>query len=449
MELSQALRLGQCPRLAIVGAGGKSTALFQLAREYPPPVIVTASAHLAVAQIRLADHHLTAYSPDDLNSLPQHFSAGVILVTGPIAGERTTGLSDQTLARLAAICQANALPLLIEADGSRHYPLKAPAQHEPPIPGFVDTVIVVAGFSGVGQPLSDSSVHRAGRFGEISGLQPEAQITPDALARVLNHPAGGLKNIPSNARRIALLTQINSAADHEAAFNLAAQLLPNYDLVAGTWIPDSAAPHKTQFRFGCEPIAGVVLAAGGAKRFGSPKQLLLWQQKPFVWHAAKTALDAGLWPVWVVTGAYSDEVAAAVSDLPVRIALNPDWADGQAGSVRTALARLPAQIGAAVFLLADQPQIPAQLIQELVRAHTQRQAPIIFPWVQGQRGNPVLFDSSLFSQLKAVSGDAGGRQLFAQHPVEKIPWDHPEILLDVDTPEDYATLTQTVLWESP
>ncbi len=91
MNISQALRFNQATSLALVGSGGKTTALFQLARQLSPPVIVSATSHLHITQIDLADRQLIASTPDDLTEL-DHNLQGVILVTGPIEGERTQGL---------------------------------------------------------------------------------------------------------------------------------------------------------------------------------------------------------------------------------------------------------------------------------------------------------------------------------------------------------------------
>ena len=146
MELIRALRIKDQPRLALVGAGGKTSVLFSIAREYSSPVIVTASTHLELEQTRLADLHIVLNTIDDVNSLEYKPPSGVILVTGPVAGVRTTGLSVEILSWLDQYCRYHELPMLIEADGSRRCPLKAPAPHEPPIPNFVDTVVVVAFF---------------------------------------------------------------------------------------------------------------------------------------------------------------------------------------------------------------------------------------------------------------------------------------------------------------
>ncbi len=122
-------------------------------------------------------------------------------------------------------------PLLIEADGSRLHPLKAPAIQEPPIPDFAQMVVVTAGLSGLGKPLSAETVHHPEIFGSLSGLQLGEVITPDAIVRVFTHPQGGLKNIPPQAQRIALLNQADSPDLMSFASSIAEKLLDDYHSV--------------------------------------------------------------------------------------------------------------------------------------------------------------------------------------------------------------------------
>ena len=189
-----------------------------------------------------------------------------------------------------------------------------------------------------------------------------------------------------------------------------------------------------------ESVAGIILAAGASRRLGRSKQLLLWRGKPFILHVARAALDAGLVPAAVVTGAEADDVRAALAGVPVEIVHNPHWAEGQSTSVRAGLQALPPEATAAVFLLADQPHIPVELVRALIEQHAQAQSPIVAPMVEGKRGNPVLFDRAVFPDLMSLQGDAGGRQVFSRYPIANVLWNDPKLLLDVDTLEDYEQL---------
>jgi len=441
MELIRALRLDQNdspPRVAFVGAGGKTTAMFQCARQISGPVLVTATTHLAADQLDLADQH---YFVDNLilDRLKRELPSGITLLTGPLKRDsnRTLGVSADQLESIYALAEAHQIPLLIEADGSRQRHLKAPADHEPLIPGFADLVVNIVGLSGLGQPLTSEWVHRPEIYAFLSGLQLGEIITPETLVKIMTHPEGGLKNIPPSARRIALLNQADTLELQAEAVKLKSSLLLIFDAVI-----ISSLTQKSPIFAVHEPIAAVILAAGEARRFGSPKQLLDWHGKPLIWHVAKRALQAELTPVIIVAGSEFDAIQQTVEDLPVQIIHNPAWQRGQGTSVKLGTEAVSAKSGGILFLLADQPQIPIPLIRALIDAHAQRQNPIIGPLVDGQRGNPVLFDRITFSDLASLSGEAGGRKLFSKYPVDWIPWYDSASLLDIDTPEDYARLLE-------
>src|SRR5687767_9404935 len=146
---------------------------------------------------------------------------------------------------------------------------------------------------------------------KLSGLNTAETITENSLIRVLTSQEGGLKNIPATARKIVLLNQADTPELQSLAQGLSQSLLASYDSAV-------IASLKQERIFAVyEPIAGIILAAGESRRYGQPKQLLDWKGEPFVRAVAKTALQAGLSPVVVVTGANAERVAYAVKDLNV------------------------------------------------------------------------------------------------------------------------------------
>lgn len=449
MNLVQALRLTVPTRLALVGAGGKTTALFQISRQLQPPVIITATTHLAISQVNEADRWIIATVRDDVAHVLEQIEGQVVLFTGPDDGSgRLAGVEGHVLAQILSMADRLACPLIIEADGSRQLPLKAPAPHEPVIPAFCNQVIVVAGLSALGKPLTSDWVHRVERYCDVSGLMPGDVITTDAIAKALLHPLGGMKDIPSGARRLALLNQADMQELQSQAGLLGQQLLEGYDSVmiaslnptgytgeSGETQRESGKVHAVY-----EPIAGIILAAGGAQRFGEPKLLLTWKGEAIIRHVAKTALQAGLDPVIVVSGEQVDEISRILDDLNVLLVHNPDWQSGQSTSLQAGMSALADNTGGVLFILGDQPQIPASLARALMESHAASLAPIVAPMVDGQRGNPVLFDRETFPELMALRGDTGGRPLFARYPVEWVPWHDSSVLFDIDTPDDYWNL---------
>ena len=153
-------------------------------------------------------------------------------------------------------------------------------------------------------------------------------------------------------------------------------------------------------------------------------------------HGAQVALAAGLDPVIVVLGYEAERIEKELSSLPVRIAINNEFAAGQSTSVLKGLESLPARTGGAVFLLADQPLITSAILKELVEAHRRTLAPACVPVFEGQRGNPVLFDRALFPELRQIRGDTGGRELLDRYrdAIVAVPASRA-VVSDIGTPE--------------
>lgn len=422
--------------ISLVGSGGKTTALFQLAKQFQveyqkSKVFVTCTTHLASWQTKFADHHIIVKSKDDFINMPEH---GIILFTGDIENERTIPIDRKSLDWLHEISIEKDIPLLIEADGSQQKPIKSPAEHEPPIPDFTDIVIYVVGLNAIGKKLNDEHVHRPEIFSQLTNLEINESITSESIIKALAHPQSGLKNIPSHAKRIALLNQADTPVLQSIGGDMAKQLLSHFDSVlVGSLQQDNFQTF--------EKTAGVILAAGDSTRFGSPKQLLDWKGKPFIRHIAETALQADLQPVLVITGSQHTEIESCLSDLPVIVIQNPNYKNGQSESIKLGIKNLPVKIGANIFLLADQPQIPVEVIRALKERYSQTLSPIIAPLVlEERRANPVLFDKVTFPDLLQLTGDVGGRAIFDKHKVDYLPWHDDILIFDVDTPKDYERL---------
>lgn len=159
-------------------------------------------------------------------------------------------------------------------------------------------------------------------------------------------------------------------------------------------------------------VAGVLLAAGTSSRYGESNKLLeSVDDEPMVRHAARTLLEDGLAPVIVVVGFEAARVREAVDGLDVRVVENPRYADGQATSVRAGVLALPDDVDAALFALGDMPWVDPETITTLVDAYRAGLGTAIAAAVDGERGNPVLWDSTHFDALAERSGDVGGRAL--------------------------------------
>jgi len=452
MNLRSALRIQPGESIAFSGSGGKTTALFTLARQLDDPVVATTTTHFSKHQVALADHVIYATEFENISEFTQLIKPGVnLLIAEAMEENRVSGIPEHLLSEVNQFTTKNGINLLIEADGSRQRALKAPAAHEPVIPPFIDHAVVVAGLSAFGKPITSQYIHRVNRFAALAGLSEGDEITAEAIIQVLTNDMGGLKGIPEGARRVCLLNQADDEQLQALGNRLAGSLLPAYDSVIVTSLSKTQETNDPNIIFDAPPggirifgvhetVVGIILAAGGSSRMGRPKQLLHWQGETLMRHVVSTVIEAGFYHVIVVVGASEEQVRPELIDLPVEIVVNQNWESGQSTSVQTGLSAIPENSGAAIFFLVDQPKVSRTLIHAMIERHAATLAPIVAPIVDGQRGNPVLFDRSTFSDFDSIYGDKGGRELFSRYPVSWVEWHNPAVLSDIDTEDDYQRL---------
>jgi molybdenum cofactor cytidylyltransferase len=186
--------------------------------------------------------------------------------------------------------------------------------------------------------------------------------------------------------------------------------------------------------------AGIVLAAGFARRMGRQKLLLDLRGKPVVrWSVEAVLPHVG--DLVVVTGGDDAGVRAALAGLAVRFAVNPRPQAGQGSSIAVGMAALKPWTAAVLIALGDQPRLPEGVIAALLRARGETGKAIVAPLYRGVQGTPVLFAGEVFGELTALDGDAGARSVVQARPerVAGVAVDAP-MPVDVDTPEDYARL---------
>lgn len=228
MRLVDALGMAGDDVVAVVGGGGKTTAMFLLAREMVEAggtAITTTTTRIAAAQIGLAPAHIAAAAATRERVQTALAAHGHVLVIGPSDPDtgKADGVSLDLFRRLRAWCPGASI--LNEADGSRMCPFKAPAEHEPVIPGETTLVVPMVGADVLGRPLDAASVHRPELVSALSGAPIGAPITPAIVAHVLAHRQGGLKGVPDGARIVVLINKVEALPDRAPARETAERLL--------------------------------------------------------------------------------------------------------------------------------------------------------------------------------------------------------------------------------
>ncbi len=214
-SLTKALQISdKDKRIALVGAGGKTTLLFSLAeeaREQGRKVIVTTTTH-----IRRPDGFFI--TDDDLIGLKAALVRQGIAIVGSGSVEEKLGAAPvKFLAQAAGLADV----VLIEADGSHMLPVKAPAEYEPVLRGDEQLVIAVAGMSAIGKPIADVC-HRPKQVMAILGKTSSEPLVSEDIAVLLSDVRGGRKDVP--ARFAVVLNQVNTPEQLQQAVLCAAVL---------------------------------------------------------------------------------------------------------------------------------------------------------------------------------------------------------------------------------
>lgn len=203
-------------------------------------------------------------------------------------------------------------------------------------------------------------------------------------------------------------------------------------------MPSSAGPVTAR----TAPVAGILLAAGTSSRMGSNKLLSELHGQSVLRGAALRAVAAGLAPLHVVLGHQAEEARTELDDIDCRVVLNREFEHGITTSLIAGLSALAPDVPAAVVLLADMPLVTAGMIADLVARYRVTGAPLVVSDYDGVHAPPMLYDRSLFAELRSMTGESGcGRQVVKRHRSEAEVLQWPSAALaDIDVPADLARM---------
>ena len=428
------LDAGQPALVVLTGGGGKSSLLFALARQLPGKVILTTTTRMALDQVRTAAQTLpaTLCRYPDLSVL-RAASNGIFLVVGDdLADGKAGGVPPAVPSEW--LPQGAATAVLVEADGARTLPVKAPGAHEPVIPTAATIVLGVAGMDALDQTIAGAA-HRPALVAALLNKRQDDVLTAADLAVLLTHAQGGLKSVPQSATFVPVLNKVEDSTRLDQARAAAKEILRN-DRPAKVLL--TAAATKQPLHEDHGRVRAVVLAAGQSRRMGRPKQLLPWGTTTMLGQTLHLLRQTDVHDILVVTGAAAQAVSAEAAAQEVPTLHNPAYATHEMiGSLQSALRALPANIAAILVVLADQPQIEPALVDQLLAAWWQGKGRIIAPQFEGHRGNPVLIDRAHFAELLALGPDAAPRDLLHHHAVHLVDAPSAAVLQDIDDPGDY------------
>ena len=186
-------------------------------------------------------------------------------------------------------------------------------------------------------------------------------------------------------------------------------------------------------------IVSIILSAGESKRMGIPKQLLPWGKSVILQQVIDNATASRLDKIVLVLGSHADDIVGKIKvSSKTRIVVNQNFKEGMSSSVICGVKNAPAAAEAYMLLLGDQPFISSEILNKLIDSYQTGHHGIIIPVYNGKRGHPVIFGGKYTQELLAI-GDGGAKVVVDNHAQDilEVNVDSPEILTDIDTPQDY------------
>ena len=185
----------------------------------------------------------------------------------------------------------------------------------------------------------------------------------------------------------------------------------------------------------------ILLAAGESSRMGQLKALLPWKGQTLLQHQVAALREGGADRVVVVLGHRADDLKPLVEqDEGATWVLNPDYLQGKTTSIKAGLSPLDADALSEILLLnVDQPRSAAD-IAHVLDTHRANGFAITVPTCGGKGGHPIVLSAALLEELRSIDEESQGiKAVVRRHAdaVNRIPLDNPEILLDLNTPEQY------------
>jgi len=201
-NVADELALGGRSHVALVGGGGKSTLLHTLGRSLPGTVVLTTTVKMGADQ-----HGGHPVLVDPINDVAAAAAAAdePVVVWSRVDGQKAIGIDPERCDRLFERVDH----VIVEADGSRRQPFKAPASYEPVVPSTATVVAGVIGIEAIGKVIADRC-HRPMRVAALAGLSPYERLTVEGAANVLAEPRGQRASVPPRARYLVVVNKVGA-----------------------------------------------------------------------------------------------------------------------------------------------------------------------------------------------------------------------------------------------
>jgi len=227
--LAESLGLAGRDLISLVGAGGKTTLMFRLARELAArhKKVVTTTTTKILEPIADETPYLCIDRNEESvlgfirNRLRDGYHATVAAERMEL--QKLRGISSEFADRLWRSCGLDYL--IVEADGAARRPIKAPREQEPVIPSMTTLVVAVLGVDALGMEINEENVFQPDRVSRLTGIPMGGKITGEAMAVLMVHPEGLFKGAPAFCRVVAFLNKVDVPQGHAKAKEIAERIV--------------------------------------------------------------------------------------------------------------------------------------------------------------------------------------------------------------------------------
>ena len=329
---------------------------------------------------------------------------------------------EERVKTLSSFCDL----LLIEADGSRKLPIKAPGPEEPVIPAITDTVIAVLGLSALGKPIQEVGF-RPERIAGILHKSPEKSVLPEDYLTLAASKEGLQKNV-GKRKLYVILNQADVLKPRRAVTGSSNRVwgAEPEKLYTGTMTLCSLNPGR---------MGLLLLAAGNSRRYGRNKLLEPVEGQAMYSRVLEAFLEAGCGLPDIIT--QYPEIEEKCRSLALRVFLNPEPDRGISSSLKIGLSR-NLDRPYCLFSVCDQPWLRPETIRRFILAYLGQKKGIGCLSYKGKTGNPCIFSSMYYPELLSLTGDIGGKAIIRKHPEDVFLFeaDDEKELTDIDVRSD-------------
>jgi len=228
-SLTEALGIKARDVVSLVGAGGKTTLMFRLAKELllrGMKVVTTTTTK--IAEPALGETGSLFVDPDEgkiKDFVRRHLDryAHITVARERLESGKLKGISQKLVGALWRLRETDVV--IVEADGAAGRPVKAPRENEPVIPTATSLVVAILGTDGMGKELSDENVFQPERVSKITGIPVGERLTDEAMAILMTHSEGIFKGAPSSSMVVAFLNKVDLPDGVAKARNIAQKVL--------------------------------------------------------------------------------------------------------------------------------------------------------------------------------------------------------------------------------